>query len=115
MTERELNPLWATLKSDMNNHAFFTINKHFEYLDNYLKEKTFGRARMHLSERVPMVKFKTAPLPEEFIESVIRPWVLEWNKQYRMDDKEYRPIIKGEPDVMQIKVWLTDKERAGNA
>lgn len=96
----------------MNNIMFFTVNKHFGYLDNYLKEKTFGRSMMHLSERVPVVRFKTTPLSEEFIEGVIRPWVLAWNKQYRDDDKKCCPVIKVRADVVEIKVRLTAKECA---
>lgn len=112
MTAREITKMDPEWLRYMNNLAFFTLNKHFGYLDNYLKEKTFGRSMTHLSERVPVVKFKTTPLPEEFVESVIRPWVLAWNKQYREDDKKCYPVIKVRADVVEIKVRLTPKERA---
>ena len=91
---------------------FLIQNSHFRHLKEYLKEKTFAHVYLILPVYSSATAiFQTAPLPFEFVEEVIRPWVEKWHYQYRENRLEDAPQIVCAPTVMTISIPLTRVER----
>jgi hypothetical protein len=96
----------------LDRFLFLIQNPHFRHLEKYLKEKTFRPVDFILpkySSGVTAV-FQTAPLPPEFIEEVIRPWVEKWHEQRRGNKLEEVPQIVCTSMAMTISIPLTSGE-----
>jgi len=91
---------------------FLITQQHFASLNNYLREKTFGRTNMYLTPHHACVVFRSYPLPEEFIKTVICPWVTKWNEQYRGGVVE-QPSITWSDVAMTVTIFLTEEEKRG--
>lgn len=91
---------------------FLIQNPHFRHLKKYLNEKTFRPVDFILpkySSGVTAV-FQTAPLPPEFIEEVIRPWVEKWHEQRGGNKLEEVPQIVCTSMAMTISIPVTSVE-----
>lgn len=98
----------------LDRFLFLIQNRHFRHLKEYLNEKTFKPVDFRLPARGhnATVIFRTAPLPPEFIEEVIRPWVEKWHYQHRGNKLEEVPQIVYDSTAMNISIPLTSGEIA---
>lgn len=110
-TQRELR---EEELAGLDRFLFLIQNRHFRHLKEYLNEKTFKPVAFRLPARGhnATVIFITAPLPAEFIEEVIRPWVEKWHCQHRGNKLEEVPQIIYDSTAMTIFIPLTSVEIA---